>query len=337
VTTSISMPGIKCTPHVEVQSELIREALVGLSSRPRSLKPWMFYDELGSQLFERITKLPEYYPARTERSLLESHADAIVAAASDGSQPLRIVELGAGSASKTCLLLAAAARRRVDVVYMPLDVSTDALDMACENVKSAFPRVLIEPLVVNYVNTPPQFEQFDGSTLALYLGSSIGNFTPNESQTILRNLGSQLGRKDSILLGTDLVKDESTLLKAYDDNEGVTASFNLNILNRLNNELDADFDLTRFRHSARWNSMESRVEMHLKSTCCQTVRVPAAGIELDFSNGETIHTESSYKFTEETLSSLLSESEFQIENTWKDQRGWYALTLSRKRERNRRD
>lgn len=206
----------------------------------------MFYDEVGSRLFERITALPEYYPTRTERSLLESYADAIVDSVCDGSQPLRVVELGAGSASKTCLLLAAAVRRRVEVVYVPLDVSADALDIACQNIGSAFPSVLVEPLVVNYVDTPPKLERFDGPTLALYLGTSIGNFTPREARTILCNLCSQLGSKDAFLLGTDLVKDESTLVAAYHDNEGVTAAFNLNILNRLNNELGADFDLTGF-------------------------------------------------------------------------------------------
>jgi L-histidine Nalpha-methyltransferase len=195
----------------------------GLHSRPRSLKPWIFYDELGSELFERITTLPEYYPARTERSLLESHADAIVASACSGSRRLRILELGAGTASKTCVLLAVAARRQVDVVYMPLDVSADALEIACRHVEFRFPGVLVEPVVVNYVNSPPQLQEFDGSTLALYLGSSIGNFQPEESRMILRNLGSQLRSEDALLLGTDLAKDTLTLVAAYDDNEGVTA------------------------------------------------------------------------------------------------------------------
>jgi L-histidine Nalpha-methyltransferase len=316
-------------PFIEAQTELIRDVQAGLCSRPRSLKPWMFYDELGSRLFERITTLPEYYPTRTERLLLESHADAIVASVCDGSRPLRVVELGAGSASKTCLLLAAAARRLVDIVYVPLDVSADALEMACDNIESAFPRVTIEPRVMNYVEIPPELEQFDGSTLALYLGTSIGNFTPRESQTILQNLGCQLGPRDAFILGTDLVKDASTLVSAYHDNEGVTGAFNLNILTRLNRELDADFDLDGFRHCARWNPIESRIEMHLESIRIQTAKIPLAGLELDFTKGETIHTENSYKFTDAMLSTLLSHSGFQIETTWKDSRHWYALTLSR--------
>ncbi|SEF79824.1 dimethylhistidine N-methyltransferase [Bryocella elongata] len=314
----------------DVASQLAMEVRNGLQSRPRSLKPWMLYDEAGSHLFEQITSLPEYYPTRTERTLLAGHADAILSSVFDGPQPLRIVELGAGSAAKTCMLLSAAARKNIDVIYMPLDVSAEALEMACSNVESAFPHVLLEPLVVNYVDTPPQLEPFDGRTLALYLGTSIGNFTPKESQPILRNLAAQLDHGDALLLGTDLVKEEPTLIAAYDDCQGVTAAFNLNILNRLNRELDADFDLMGFRHRALWNPLESRMEMHLESLRRQTVSVRQLGLELDFLRGETIHTENSYKFTDQTLGDLLSAAGFQIETTWKDPRRWYALTLNRR-------
>jgi L-histidine Nalpha-methyltransferase len=322
---------------VREREELIRDVQTGLQSRPRSLKPWMFYDALGSQLFEQITTLPEYYPTRTERSLLESHADSIVASACAGSQPLRILELGAGTGSKTCLLLAAAARRRIGVVYMPLDISADALEIACGNVECTFPGVLIEPVVVDYVNTPPQLEEFDGCTVALHLGSSIGNFLPEESRTILRNLGSQLRGGDALVLGTDLVKDESTLVAAYDDNEGITAAFNLNILRRLNKELGADFDPLGFRHCVRWNPLESRIEMYLESARDQDVQIAAAELELDFRSGETIHTENSYKFTSETLGALLTDSGLEIETAWKDERDWYALTLSRRHWQGERD
>ena len=312
------------------RTELIREVQNGLYARPRFLKPWMFYDESGSRLFEQITALPEYYPTRTERSLLETHADAIVASACADSQPLRLLELGAGTAAKTCLLLAAAARRQIDVLYMPLDVSADALEIARQGIEGEFPRVLIEPVVVNYVNSPPKLEEFEGPTLALYLGSSIGNFTPEESRTILRNVGSQLQCGDALVLGTDLLKDESMLVAAYDDQDGVTAAFNLNVLNRLNRELGADFDLAGFRHCVRWNRIESRIEMHVESLCDQRVQIPPAGLDLHFGEGETIHTENSYKFTDKTLGALLSDSGFEVECAWKDERHWYALTLSRR-------
>ncbi|HEY1577122.1 MAG TPA: L-histidine N(alpha)-methyltransferase [Terracidiphilus sp.] len=157
----------------------------------------------------------------------------------------------------------------------------------------------------------------------------MGNFTPTESRTILRNLCIQLGSHDAFLLGTDLVKEESTLVAAYQDIQGVTAAFNLNILHRLNRELDANFDHSSFRHCARWNSLESRIEMHLESTSNQVIQIPAAGLELDFRAGETIHTENSYKFTDETLGALLVDSGFAPDLTWKDAREWYALTLSR--------
>ena len=332
MTTSSPVFDLALQSPASEREELIRDVQAGLHSRPRSLKPWIFYDELGSELFERITTLPEYYPARIERSLLESHADAIVASACSGSQRLRIIELGAGTASKTCLLLNAAARRRVDVVYMPLDVSADALEIACRHVECTFPRVLVEPIVVNYVNSPPYLDEFDGPTLALYLGSSIGNFQPEESRMILRNLGSQLRGEDALLLGTDLAKDKRTLVAAYDDDEGVTAEFNLNILYRLNRELGADFDPDGFRHCVRWNPVESRIEMHLESVRDQHVQIADAELELYFETGETIHTENSYKFTAELLGTLLLDSGFAIQHTWRDTREWYSLTLSRRRD-----
>lgn len=312
------------------RTELIREVRKGLQSRPRSLRPWMLYDERGSELFERITSLPEYYPTRTERSILEAHADSVVAAVCSGTKALRIIELGAGTASKTRLFLAAVARRKIDVIYMPLDVSANALTIGCRCIEYEFPDVLIDPVVVNYVDCPPQIDEFDGPTLALYLGSSIGNFSPAESRTILRNLRSQLRAGDALALGTDLVKRGSTLRAAYDDSQGVTAAFNLNLLNRLNRELGADFDLRGFRHRVRWNRLESRVEMHLESLHDQNIHIPCAGVGIHLRAGETIHTENSYKFTDGTLRALLSDSGFQVEDAWKDARGWYALTLSRR-------
>jgi L-histidine Nalpha-methyltransferase len=307
---------------------LTREVRRGLIARPRSLSPWMFYDAEGSRLFERITTLPEYYPTRTERAILAGYADAIIAAAhGDRSLPLRLVELGAGTASKTCILLEAASRFSDDVAYVPVDVCPDALELACQNVACALPQVRIQPIVRNYVTHPLQLEPLDGTTLALYIGTSIGNFSPEEARLILRNLGTQLQIGDALLLGTDMVKDERTLLAAYDDNDGVTAAFNLNILHRLNRELGANFDAACFRHRAIWNSIESRMEMHLKSTQEQDVSIEDADLDLHFMRGETIHTENSYKFTDGGIRSLLEEVGFGIRGAWQDGRGWYTLTL----------
>jgi L-histidine N-alpha-methyltransferase len=314
----------------DVREALTCEVRRGLIARPRSLSPWMFYDEEGSRLFERITTLPEYYPTRTERAILARNADAIVAEAhSDRSLPLRLVELGAGTASKTCILLEAALRFSDDVAYVPVDVCPNALELACQNIACALPEVRIQPIVRNYVTHPLQLEPFDGTTLALYIGTSIGNFSAQEARLILRNLRLQLQTGDALLLGTDMVKNEPTLLAAYDDSEGITAAFNLNILHRLNRELGANFDATRFRHRVLWNSIESRIEMHLESTREQDVCIEDADLDIHLIPRETIHTENSYKFTDLGIRSLLEGVGFDIGAAWKDSRGWYAITLAR--------
>lgn len=319
---------------IETRNALLREVRRGLLKRPRSLSPWMFYDARGSDLFERITALAEYYPTRTERSIFANCADAIVAAAQAGRpEPMRLVELGAGSAAKTGILLDAIVRRQGDAHYIPIDVSSAALDMACESIASSLPGVRVEPIVANYVTSPTKLEAIDGTTLAMYIGSSIGNFSREESRTILRNLGSQLRAGDALLLGTDLVKDESTLVAAYDDGEGVTAAFNMNILHRLNRELGADFDPANFRHRAVWNRAESRVEMHLESRRDHRVCIASAQLYLHFAQGETIHTESSHKFTRPAIRSLLEDAGFDVEQTWMDDRRWYAVTLGRIRKK----
>jgi L-histidine N-alpha-methyltransferase len=315
---------------LDTHEMLIREVRRGLLRRPRSLPPWMFYDARGSRIFEQITQLPEYYPTRTERDILASCCDAIIAAACpDKSDAVRLVELGAGTASKTTILLDAAARLQGEVLYAPVDVSSDALDVACETIATSLPEVCISPIVANYVTHPPQLESFNGTTLGLYIGSSIGNFTSEEARTILRNLRGQLQSGDALLLGVDMVKDERTLVAAYDDRDGVTAEFNLNMLHRLNRELDADFDPARFRHRVVWNTAQSRIEMHLESTRGQRVRIAAAQLDVYFKEGERIHTENSYKFTDASLRLLLSDGGFEAEQTWTDDRGWYSVTLAR--------
>ena len=315
---------------LDTRDMLVQEVRRGLRRRPRSLPPWMFYDARGSQIFERITQLAEYYPTRTERHIFASYSDAIIeAACPDQSQALRVVELGAGTASKTTILLEAAARLQNEVLFAPVDVSADALDVACETIANSLPEICISPIVANYVTDPPQLESFNGTTLALYIGSSIGNFTPQEARTILRNLRGQLQSGDALLLGVDMVKDEPTLVAAYDDRDGVTAEFNLNMLHRLNRELGADFDPARFRHRALWNAADSRIEMHLESTRDQYVRIAAANLDVHFAKRESIHTENSYKFTEASIRSLLKESGFRAEQTWTDSRRWYSVTLAR--------
>jgi L-histidine Nalpha-methyltransferase len=299
---------------------------LGLTARPKTLPPWLFYDESGSELFDQITELPEYYLTRVERSILAAHAGAMMAQAGDGRR-LRIVELGAGSADKTRLLLRAAAERQGSVVYEPIDVSRTALEAACERIERELPDVEVAPRVMDYTRElefdPPEDER----RLVLYIGSSIGNFEPAQASRVLRRVRAGLTRGDCLLLGVDLVKDGRTLMNAYDDSAGVTAAFNLNLLVRLNRELGADFDLDRFAHRALWNPAASRIEMHLESLAEQTVRVPALELSVDFNEGETIHTENSYKFPPGAAEATLSAAMFAPVATWTDRRGWFAVCL----------
>ena len=330
MTTATILTELRQYPALlDTGAALIREVENGLARSPKSLAPWMFYDAWGSCLFERITTLPEYYPSRIEREMLVRFGEEIVARVQpDLSQTLRVFELGAGTAAKTGILLEAAMRSHGRVTYVPCDVSPEALNQACASIESSLPAVHLQPILGNYVTHPPQLARAKGTTLALYIGTSIGNFSPPAARTILCNLRSQMRSGDVLLLGTDLVKDEEILLAAYDDNQGVTADFNLNILRRLNRELGADFDSAGFRHRARWNRADSRIEMHLESLREQNVRIPAAKLHVHFARGETIHTENSYKFTQNTIGDLLDDAGFRIEQTWKDPLEWYALTLA---------
>jgi L-histidine Nalpha-methyltransferase len=299
----------------------------GLTAHPKTLPPWLFYDEAGSLLFEQITTLPEYYLTRVERSILSRHGAAILAEAGDG-QSLRIVELGAGSADKTRLLLQAAVDRQASVIYEPVDVSASALEAARDRIELEIPCVEVVPRVMDYtrdlVLEPAGVSE---RRLVLYIGSSIGNFEPEDAAALLRHVRSRLCPGDGFLLGVDLRKDKQTLLAAYNDREGVTAAFNLNLLARLNRELGANFDLDAFAHRAIWNPRASRIEMHLESLEDQTVRIPALELEIDFAAGETLHTENSYKFRPGAVEALLSASGFTPTATWTDPREQFAVCL----------
>ncbi len=301
----------------------------GLLSRPKWLPSWLFYDTAGSRLFEQITQIPEYYLTRTERGILEERAAEIVARAADG-QALRVIELGAGSAEKTTLLLGAAVDRQDTVFYEPVDVSAMALIEAQMRLEAQIPGVLVCPRVADYMkglqldSTLPSERR-----LVLYIGSSIGNFEPAEACELLKNVRAAVNPGDCMLLGVDLVKEESVLLSAYDDADGVTAAFNRNILVRLNRDLDADFDTQAFEHRATWNAAESRMEMHLVSRAKQTVWLPALDMRVNFVERETIHTENSYKYRPGQAEGMLADAGFAAEATWTDERGWFAVCLAR--------
>ena len=321
------------TVELPIDDQVAAAVRIGLSSLPKRLPPWLFYDAAGSHLFDEITERPEYYPTRTEREILAEHAERMIAEAANGS-PLRIVELGAGSADKTRLLLKAAVAQQGFVVYEPLDVSSTALDAAQARIEREIGGVVVAPRVMDYTHgngrglalRPTE----DGERrLVLYIGSSIGNFDPPDAMRLLHHVRAGLKPGDGLLLGVDLKKDVATLQAAYDDVAGVTAEFNLNLLARLNRELGAEFYLESFEHRAIWNQAESRIEMHLESRIAQKVWLAALGMEVEFAKGETIHTENSYKYRPGQAEAILAEAGFAAAASWTDKRGWFEVCLGR--------
>ena len=305
----------------------------GLASLPKRLPPWLFYDAAGSRLFDEITERPEYYPTRTERGILAQNCEQMIAEAANGAR-LRIVELGAGSADKTRLLLSAAVAQQGLLVYEPLDVSASALEAARERIEREIGGVIVAPRVMDYTHgngrgLPLKPTEAGERRLVLYIGSSIGNFEPAEAMRLLRRVRAGLKKGDSFLVGVDLVKDVPTLLAAYDDAAGVTADFNLNMLARLNRELGAEFSLESFEHRAIWNEDMSRIEMHLQSRVEQTVPVAALEMEVDFAEGETIHTENSYKYLPGQALTMLADAGFAPAGSWTDEHGWFEVCLAR--------
>ncbi|HMG87568.1 MAG TPA: L-histidine N(alpha)-methyltransferase [Terracidiphilus sp.] len=312
-----------------ISDKIASSVYEGLLSNPKWLPSWLFYDSAGSRLFEEITRVPEYYVTRTERAILEARASEIVARAAGGNA-LRLVELGAGSAEKTRLLLSAAVERQDTVFYEPVDVSASALIEAQMRIEEEIPGVLVCPRVEDYTrNLELDTTLSTERRLVLYIGSSIGNFEPGESLLLLERVRAALDPGDCLLLGVDLVKDEGVLLAAYDDKAGVTAAFNRNLLVRLNRELDADFHLERFTHRADWNAAHSRMEMHLVSEVKQAVWLAGMDLRVEFAAGESIHTENSYKYQQGDAEALVAKAGFAHEATWTDERGWFAVCLAR--------
>ncbi|MGA8614306.1 MAG: L-histidine N(alpha)-methyltransferase [Xanthobacteraceae bacterium] len=273
------------------------DVIAGLTAKPKSLSPKYFYDLQGSALFDRITQLPEYYPTRCEIGILQDNAPAIASMFPPGCA---LIEFGSGSSRKARILLGAAATVEA---YVPVDISGDFLQQDLAHLRRDLPHLLVHPLVEDFTQKfaiPPHLARLP--RVGFFPGSTIGNFEPDEAGRFLRHIGKMLGAGSLLVVGIDLVKDEETLNRAYNDAEGVTARFNLNLLARMNRELGADFDLAAFRHDAFFNRKKSRIEMHLASTKRQTVRID--GAEIDFRAGETIHTENSYKYTIKSFRAL---------------------------------
>lgn len=307
-------------------SSLPDEVRVGLTSAAKTLPPKYFYDEKGSQLFEKICKTPEYYPARAEHGLLKEHAESIVRCT--GSQ--LFAELGSGSSSKTQCLLDAAARTSANIHYVPIDVCCEMLEDASERLLARYPGLIVTALAGDYVSGLQHVPDSRAPRLFMFLGGTIGNFERDESHEFALTVADCMEKDDWFLLGADRVKDEAVLNAAYNDAQGITAEFNLNILRVLNRELGADFDLDAFTHEAFFNPEKAQIEMHLRSCKYQTVFVSELMLEVEFAENETVRTEISRKFTPDTLDELCSGAGMSIERHYESENGYFSLVLARK-------
>ncbi|HSS49472.1 MAG TPA: L-histidine N(alpha)-methyltransferase [Thermoanaerobaculia bacterium] len=299
----------------------------GLTSTPKVLYPKYLYDELGSRLFEAITALPEYYVTRCEAEILRQHAGDIAAALGG---PLWLVELGSGDGQKTRLLIEALLARQESLEYVPVDISESAVEISSRSLLLSYPDLRITAYIGEYhaaLRMIRRERAAPGCPLVLFLGSTLGNMDPEERLAFLLDVRKLLNPGEGFLLGVDLQKPEEVLIPAYDDPLGVTAAFDLNLLVRINRELGGGFDITAFRHRAIYNREVGRIEMHLESRQAQTVPIHALGIEVSFAAGETIHTESSYKFRVDQIAALAAETGFELRRTWTDSRSWFASNL----------
>ena len=291
--------------------------------RPYTLAPKYFYDERGSDLFDQITELPEYYPTRAERAILNRHAPAIVSL----TAARELVELGSGSASKTRALLYAMAGAGQLERYVPVDVSRVPVERCAEELTDLYPGLEVHGLIGDFerdlVHVPAGERR-----LVAFLGGTIGNFEPTARGRFLRTLRALLGPSDWLVLGTDLVKDPHVLERAYDDAAGVTAEFNLNVLRVLNRSLDADFDVAAWQHVARWNAAESWIEMRLRARRAQRVSLPGADLAVDFDAGDEIRTEISAKFTPERIARELADADMRLVELLTDPDGLFAVSLA---------
>lgn len=310
-------------PHY-LESALRKDVLAGLTSAPKWLPPKWFYDERGSKLFDRITELPEYYPTRAEREILERHAPEMATA----SAAETLIELGSGSSTKTPLLISALQGRGRLQRYMAVDVSDSALLAAGDHLAETFPDLELSPVAADFEHQLHVLPH-NGPRMVAFLGGTIGNFEPEQRKRFLENIHELLGPGGGgLLVGTDLVKPEEILVPAYDDSAGVTAEFNKNVLRVLNRELDADFDVDEFEHVAVWLPEKGWMEMRLRAQRNMLVRLPGVGLEISFAAGEELRTEISAKFTREGIAAELDAAGFRTGGQWTDSQDRYALTLA---------
>lgn len=301
-----------------LEADFAADVRAGLTARPKRLAPVWFYDELGSALFDAICQLPEYYVTRAEREILVAHAYDMARAF---GSPVRLIELGSGSARKTRLLLDAVTSRQPELEYVEVDVDAAMLENTGRALLTEYPDLRVTAIRADFARPSHALRLLAPSrarNVVLFLGSTIGNLDPTAAVSMLRDLRSALQRGDALLLGADLRKSKTILEPAYDDALGVTAAFNRNVLQRMNRELGADFDLASFAHRALYDETIGRIEMHLVSRRAQRVHIAALDLDVDFEEGESIHTENSYKHDAASLAALARESGFAVDAQWSD-------------------
>ncbi|MGW8889286.1 L-histidine N(alpha)-methyltransferase [Streptomyces sp. NPDC055749] len=296
------------------------DVLNGLNRQPKTLPPKWFYDALGSELFEEITRLPEYYPTRAEREILVDRASQIA----EASGARTLIELGSGSSDKTRHLLDALPGLHT---YVPVDVSESALKGAADVLLAERPGLSVHALIADFTHVL-RLPDTPGPRLVAFLGGTIGNLLPEEREQFLHSVRELLSPGDSLLLGTDLVKDEATLVAAYDDAAGVTAAFNKNVLSVVNRELGADFPLADFDHVAVWDPRLEWIEMRLRARRALTVKIPEVDLVVTFDAGEEMRTEVSAKFRQEGVRSELADAGLRLDHWWTDKAGRFALSLA---------
>jgi dimethylhistidine N-methyltransferase len=317
----MSVAARKISPHQTVSpatSEFAADVLVGLTASRKRLSPKYFYDRIGSELFERITELPEYYPTRCDVGILNEHADDIADLISSRAA---LIEFGSGSSAKTRIVLSKA---KALTAYVPVDISEEFLRQQADALRREYPGIAMLPVIADFAKPfrlPVAAAKLP--RVGFFPGSTIGNFEPHEAANVLRNAAHILGRGATFIVGVDLVKDAQILQKAYNDSDGVTAQFNLNLLARINRELGGKFNLACFEHHAFFNRERSRIEMHLASLKRQRVRL--LGECIDFRAGETIHTENSYKYSVDSFRALARGAGWTPAAVWTDQNEYFSV------------
>ena len=320
--TQLSSSAVALRP---ADSDLARHVAEGLARNPKTLSSMYFYDDAGSRLFQQIMALPEYYPTRAEFAIFREHGAAIGAAlGGTAGEPFTLVELGAGDGAKTKLLLRELLEASSDFTYAPVDISAGAMSGLVATLAGELPALRVVPVVESYANALDQLDIQPGRKAVLFLGSNIGNFGPAERLDFLRQLAAPLREDDRLLIGFDLRKDPRRIRAAYDDAQGITAAFNLNLLTRLNRELGADFDLARWQHFTDYEPLTGAVRSFLVSTEAQTIHFDALELTVPFAAWEVIHTENSYKFTRPQIEALAAEVGLRVVDFFTDGAGDFA-------------